>query len=219
MKDRIRNSNDWQSLLQLAERGDAHAQLQVAMYYDAGVEIDSIALVQADPKLAYDWIKKAYENGNSEATEFYAYHLSNGVHCAKNTALAMKLYKDAMKAGSPSAAFNLGIEFRDQHNFEKAFALYKKEGTDLNVGMCYYYGVGVKQNKLKAFRFFKNLIKSGIPLSGYDENEINYMIGRMYLEGEVVKRSIKKARHHLLLANEDGDHRPAEHILWIIGSK
>jgi uncharacterized protein len=124
-----------------------------------------------------------------------------------------------MKAGSSDAAHNLGIEYRDQHNFEKAFSLYKKAETDFAVGMCYYYGIGVPQNRLKAFRFFKKISKPDIVLSGYEANEANYMIGKMYLEGEVVKRSISKARHYLLLANEDGDHRSAEQILGIIGMK
>ena len=85
--------------------------------------------------------------------------------------------------------------------------------------MCYYYGVGVAKNKLKAFRFFKKLLKPGNLLNGYETNEANYLIGKMYLDGEVVKRSLTKARYYLLLANEDGDHHSAEQILWIIGVK
>lgn len=131
----------------------------------------------------------------------------------------MKLYEEAIKAGSPTAAQNLAIEFRDQHKFKEAFLLYEKGGTDFSIAMCYYYGIGVERNKLKAMRLFKKLLNSDILLSGYEIDEVNYMIGKMYLEGEVIKRSISKARHYLLRANQEGDHRSAEQILWIIGLK
>lgn len=217
MKTIIRDIKDWQQLLQVAEGGDADAQMEVALHYDNGIKAEENVIVSPNAKMAYEWTKRAYENGNLEAAEAYAYHLSNGTNCPKNTGMAIRLYEDAIKAGSSTAAHNLGIEYRDQHKFKKAFSLYKKNDTDFSIGMCYYYGIGVAKNKLKAFRFFKKLLKSDNFLNGYETNEANYMIGKMYLEGEVVKQSITKARHHLLLANEDGDHASAEQILWIIG--
>ncbi len=219
MKTAVKNIKDWQQLIQAAEGGDSNAQLEVALHYDKGIIVRSVEVVSPNAKMAYEWTKKAYENGNQEAAETYAYHLSNGIYCIKNTRMAMKLYEDAIKAGSSTAAHNLAIEYRDQHNFKKAFSMYKKDGTDFSIGMCYYYGIGVAQNKLRAFRFFKKLLKPDNFISGYETNEANYMIGKMYLEGKVVKQSIKRARHHLLLANEDGDHRSAEQILWVIGLK
>lgn len=215
----IKDLNDWQQLLQLAEGGNTEAQLQVAWHYDNGVTIEDNEIVSIDTKLAFEWTKMAYENGNCEAAETYAHHLSAGINCAKNTAMAMKLYEEAMKAGSSTAAHNLGTEYRDLRDFKTAFSLYKKDETDFSIGMCYYYGIGVAQNKLKAFRHFKKLLKHGNCLNGYETDEANYMIGRIYLEGEVVKQSIKKARHHLLLANEDDDHRSALEILFVIGFK
>lgn len=164
--------------------------------------------------------KRAWKNGCAEAGEVYALHLSNGIYCPKDTALAIKLYRKAVKAGSGSAAHNLGIEYRDMGKYKKAFALYKKAdelGGDISVGLCYYYGVGVARDKLKAFYFFKTLLKRNICLSSYDTNEANYLIGKMYLQCEVVKRSVSKARHYLLLANEDDDHISASELLAIIG--
>lgn len=215
----IKNLTDWNALLGAAEGGDANLQLEVALYYDSGIYLGGLEIVAPDAVLAYEWTMKAYEAGSVDAMERYANYLSDGVHCTQDKALAMKLYKKAMKAGSSSAAHNLGTEYRDQHNFERAFSLYKKGDTDLSVGLCYYYGVGVEQNRKKAFRVFKKMLKSASFQSDYDVNEANYIIGRIYLEGEVVKRSLSKARHHLLLASEDGDHRSAQQILWIIGRK
>lgn len=210
---------DWKALLQKAEDGDAESQIEVAYFYDSGVSVKGRQIVLSDAVASYEWTKKAYESGSVEAMERYANYLSDGKYCKQDKCLAMELYKKAMKAGSLSAAHNLGVAYRDKQNFEKAFSLYKKDKTNFSVGMCYYYGVGVEKNRPLAFRFFKKLLKADLFQSGYEINEANYMIGKMYLEGEVVKRSISKARHHLLLADEDGDHRSAQQILWLIGRK
>ncbi len=215
----IKDINDWQQLLQLAESGNAEAQMQVGWHYDNGITVEDNVVVAPDDKLAYEWVKRAYENGNIEAAQPYAHHLSKGIHCPKNTKMAMKLYEEAMKAGDTSAAHNLGTEYRDKKDFKTAFSLYKKDDTDFSIGMCYYYGIGVAQNKLKALRFFKKLLKQGDCLNGYETDEANYLIGRLYLEGEVVKQSLKKARHYLSLADHDYDHRSAQEILGVIGRK
>ncbi len=221
MKEELTTHNDWQTLLIAAERGDADAQLEVGFQYGSGIIINGIVTSQPDEKLEFEWVKRAYENGNTEAIEYYAYHLSNGKYCDKDLTLAMKLYKKAIKMGSSSAAHNLGVEYSNKHKYKMAFSLYRKAHTnlsaDFSLGMCYYYGIGVQKNKLKALRFFKGILKEGYYLSGYESNEANYMIGKIYLEGEVVKRSIAKARHYLLLANEDGDHNSANEILMVIG--
>ena len=43
------------------------------------------------------------------------------------------------------------------------------------------------------------------------------MIGKIYLEGEVVGKDIAKARFHLELVDKDGDHRSAPRTLIIEG--
>ena len=45
------------------------------------------------------------------------------------------------------------------------------------------------------------------------------MIGKIYLEGEIIEQSLEKARQYLELANKDGDHRSAQEILNIIGKE
>lgn len=223
MVSELKTQKNWQQLLRKAEAGNANAQLEVAFQYGSGIIINGEAISECNEKLEYEWTKRAYENGCAEAAEFYANHLINGIYCAKDEVLAIELYKKAIKAGSLSAAHNLGTVYRDKGKFKKAFTLYCKAHTQtyacINVGMCYYYGIGVLKNRKKAFHFFKELLASDRIINGYETNEANYMIGKMYLEGEAVKRSVVKARHYLLLANEDGDHRSAEEILWIIGLK
>ncbi|MBK9508458.1 MAG: SEL1-like repeat protein [Cytophagaceae bacterium] len=48
-------------------------------------------------------------------------------------------------------------------------------------------------------------------------DEANYMLGKIYLEGEVIEKNIEKARFHFELADKDNDHSSAQEILLIIG--
>jgi len=219
MTDRIQIKNvyDWNSLLVKAENGDSNAQNEVASYYENGLIVDNAVIVEIDKQLAFDWTQKSYESGDIEGIESYANYLSDEKYkyCEKNVDLAMQLYERAMNAGSSSAAHNLGIEYRNKQNFGRAFELYSKANDELTIGLCYYYGIGIEKNKVKALEIF-NVINKGCN-TGYEINEANFMIGKIYLEGEVVERSIEKARYFLELADNDGDHRSAQEILIVIG--
>ena len=135
--------------------------------------------------------------------------------------LGMKFYEEEMKVGNDYATYCLGLEYRNKRNYKKAFELYEQAHRneefyqELTIGMSYYYGVGVDKDKLKALEIFKSITLPNV--TPYELNEANYMIGKIYLEGEVVEKDIVKARFHLELADEDNDHRSAQEILLIIG--
>lgn len=222
---KITSIDDWNYLLKKAESGDSDAMNEVAFWYENGLTIDKIEIVQIQPKLAFEWTKKSYENGNLEGIEKYADYLSNGeyLYCEKNIELAMQLYEKAMKEGSTTAAYSLGIEYRNKQNFQKAFEFYNKSNAssqffpELSIGLCYYYGIGTTKDKGKALEIFEK-IEIG-KNSEYEVDEANYLIGKIYLEGEIVEQSIDKARQYLELADKDGDHRSAQELLMIIGRK
>jgi TPR repeat protein len=219
----IKSKEDWLKLLADAESGDASAMNEVAMYFRDGLIIDNIEIVSIDHKASFEWTKQSFEKGDVNGMVEYAHHLSypeNEV-CIKNVKKAIQIYEQALKKGSPEAAHSLGIEYRNKQNFEKAFEYYSIAKTssefyeDLSLGLCYYYGVGVKKDKQKAFELFKQ--NNPGTSSAYETNEINYLLGKIYLEGEIVNQDINKARKYLELANEDGDHRSAFELLLIIG--
>lgn len=225
MKDYItvKNIDDFKLLLLKAENGNSEAMNEVSSYYEDGWTYDKVEIVKCDKKLAFYWTKKLYESENIDGMVGYANYLSDGIYeyCDKDIELAMELYEKAMNEGSQIAKFNLGIEYRNKQQFEKAFELYRKADSsekyyaELTVGLCYYYGIGTKKNKLKALELFKSIDKHYN--SDYDIDEANYLIGKMYLEGEVVEQSIETARKYLELADKEGDHRSAQELLLIIG--
>jgi TPR repeat protein len=220
---KINSLNDWKSLLLHAENGDSKSQNEVACHYRDGLVIDNIEIVKEDKQEAFNWTKRAYENGDVDAMHEYADYLSDRESkvCEMNIELAMELYEKCISLGSSSATYNLGLEYRNKQNFEKAFQLYvKSEQTEecyknLTVGLCYYFGVGINKDRLKSLEIFKS-IKSPF-CSEYEVDEANYMIGKIFLDGEVVEQSFDKARYYLELADKDGDHRSAQEILYIIG--
>jgi len=209
MKDtlEVKNVDDWNSLLQNAKNGDIEAMNEVASMYRDGLTIDNIEIIRLDPQEEFNWTKKSYESGDPLGAELYADYLSDGEYkyCEKNIDLAIQLYEKAMNAGSGRAAYNMGLEYRNKGNFEKAFELYSKANNSgsyyngLIIGQCYYYGIGVKKDKRKALKLFKSIDKD--KCSQYEIDEVNYLNGKMYLEGEVIEQSLEKARYYLELAN------------------
>ncbi len=229
MQNKIENIDDWNCLFQAAENGNVAAQEEVAMHYHFGLEIKELKIVVADPKKAVYWTKVAMENGSLEAMLNYANYLSedDAIFCEKDVDKAISLYEMAIRRGSKAASFNLGCLYRDLGDFTKAFALYvytdadandEEAWPDIRIGLCYYYGIGVEKDRLKALQYFKKMVLGKREmLSGYEFNELNYLIGKMYLEGEIVEQSLEMARYHIELADEDGDHRSAQELLYLIG--
>lgn len=221
MITKITNTKNWESLIELAKNENIDAQYEVASYFENGLILDGIEIVKIDEKQAFFWIKIAFKNGNLKALVRYADYLCEGILCEKNIDLAIKIYKKGIELGSKEASFNLGIEYRNKQDFNIAFEFYNKSQTpnksyyELTLAMCYYFGIGTKKDKLKALKHFENI---KMPDNSPNEvDEANYMIGKIYLDGEVVEKSIEKARYYLELADNDQDHRSAQEILFIIG--
>lgn len=220
----LMNHEDWIHLLELADAGDSTAQYEVALHYDSGLVVLSTEIVAEDRSIAYEWYYKAYENGNVDAIIRIADFLVEGLHCTQNIELAIKLYEKAIGNGYGLAANNLATIYRDQQDYKKAFELYKvaqdlDNSASLSLALCYYFGIGTEKNVGICFDIFNNISKQ-IPTGGncqYDIDEANYFLGKIYLDGEIVEKSIIKARMFLKLANADDDHRSAQELLIIIG--
>jgi uncharacterized protein len=219
----INNLDDFNLVIQKAEHGNCEAMNELSFIYENGLTIDNIEIVKPDPQIGFHWTEKSYKNGNLEASVKYADFLSDGnyKYCQKNIELAMKLYEKAMNEGSSIATYNLGLEYRNKQQFEKAFELYQKADqaedyfAELTIGLCYYYGIGTNKDRLKALEIFKSLNKENY--TEYEIDEANYLIGKIYLEGEIVEQSFELARQYLELANQDGDHNSAQELLLLIG--
>jgi uncharacterized protein len=219
----IKSLDSWKSLLHSAENGNLNAMNEVAFIYREGLTIDGVEIIKIDKHSSFEWTKKAFKKGDIKAMEEYADYLTerdNGV-CEIDIELGTNLYQKCIDNGSSRAAYNLGIEYRNKQQFERAFEFYEKAYKseklyqELTIGLCYYYGIGVSKDKLKALGIFESIDLPNV--TPYELDEVNYLKGKIYLEGEVVEQNIEKARYYLELADKDGDHRSAQELLIIIG--
>jgi uncharacterized protein len=215
----------WKDLLTKAKKGDANAQNDVGNYFSFGLKTTTKEIiVRQSLSSAFSWYEKAAINGNADSLTNLADFLSEGKGCKKDINKAVEKYLLAIDRGSSRAAINLGTVYRDSGNFKKAFEYYSlankmdKADYSFTVGLCYYYGIGVSTDKAVAC---KHLLKVSVDKlqrhTQYQIDEANYILGRSYLTGEGVKKSLKKSRIYLKLANRDNDHRSAEQILFIVG--
>ena len=220
----IKNIANWKELIQFAENGDSVAQYEVGAYFDSGLSINEEEIIKEDKLEALQWFQQSHKNGNIDATIRVADYLSDGEHCEKNVELAIELYKRGIDKGYSYAAKNLATLYLDSYDFETSFEFYqiaqKLDKTNLiELALCYHFGLGTKKDKFKAFDIFQNISNDNSFFRNceYEIEEANYYLGIYYLEGEVVKKSIDKARQYLAKANEDNDHRSANELLLIIG--
>lgn len=224
MTEKLTTYEDWLRLLEFAQVGDNRAQYDVAYLYDFGLSLQGTEIIKESKPMAFKWYCKAYENGNLEAITRIADFLREGIHCKQNIELAIELYQKGIINGSSIAANNLATVYRDLHDYNRAFELYKisqdlSNSNSLSLALCYHFGIGTEKNLNMSFGIFTN-ISEDTSTGGncqYDIDEANYFLGRIYLDGEIVEKSIVKARVFLNLANSDNDHRSAQELLLIIG--
>ena len=224
MRSELTTYEDWIQLLALANTGDNIAQYEVAIHYDGGLVVNGIKIVDESQPIAFKWYYSAYENGNVDASIRIADFLIEGIYCKQNIELAIELYRKGIDDGYGIAANNLAAFYRDKQNYKEAFELYKiaqhlYNSDSLSLALCYYFGIGTVKDAKMAFEIFKNISKDKSKAGNYqyDIDEANYFLGRMYLDGEIVEKSITNARAFLRLANADDDHRSARELLMIIG--
>ncbi|BDD05533.1 tetratricopeptide repeat protein [Aureibacter tunicatorum] len=215
------NKNLWEELKQKSSNGDPDAQNDLAMWYEEGYNNKEFIIEKNLVKAAY-WYLQSAKSGNPESQDAISRLLSLGQGVVLDIAKAKEWALKSIEQGNSTAAYNLGTIYRDQSNFEKAFEYYSlalKMGNKsalLQIGLCYYYGIGTASDYAKANKLFEQLTNEE-QIAEREIDEANYYIGLAYLNGNGQDKSIQAARKHFLLANKDEDHEQASLILNLIG--
>lgn len=210
-------------LLEKAQSGDGTAQYAISDYYSEGLMIDNTIVIEPNENVAFEWTKLAYENGQEDALISYANYISSGLHCKKNESLAIELYLKAIEQKNSLGAFNLARYYSSIGKYEEAFQNYllckkMEESFRLELALCYYYGLGVEKNPELAIKELQGIIHFPEFSSEYELEEVNYLLGKIHLEGIFVERSIEKAKAHFKSAIKDKDHRSAQELIWLLGA-
>lgn len=157
-----------EELVKLAEDGNAEAQANLAACYATGEGVTQ------STEEAIKWLKKSVKQNNAKGQWYlggiYEYGAQNGIPgIKKDHEEAMKWFVKAAKQGEPNAQFEIGHDFYQHGNYEEAFKWLKKSADQghLNsvslLGILYYYGKGVKQDKKKAIDLIKQAAEKGEP--------------------------------------------------------
>ena len=175
----------FEDILKLSEDGDIFAQNELADMYLYGYGIEG------DKEEGVKWLKKSAESGYWRSMDELANCYFNGIGVSQDKLKAIDLYKKVYELGSGRAANGIGRIYENQNNSEEAVKWYRKgfeKGDDwsgYNLAYCYYDGIGVPQDELKALELYKKVYELGGSASG----ETAYEIGGIYLGQEKLKEA------------------------------
>ena len=149
-----------------ASQGDPRWQMHLATCYREGWG------VARDPRLAFDWYRKAAESGYAPAELAVAKSYSSGKGTRKDTEQAVTWCHLAAEQGFTPAQCMLGDIYREGMGVNKdrnqAFKWYQKAAEQQDpesegmLGWCYEAGFGVEQNLATAFEWYRRGAQHGL---------------------------------------------------------
>ena len=199
--------------LSAAERGhvDAQYHLGVCYFHGEGVPKDSFT--------AWKWFREAHKNGHREVTPAWL-HLRlreaaerghaeaqyefgmcfyRGEGVPKDNAEAKKWFRQAQTRGHAGAAEAL-IEIdapKEKAEEYRKLAEWGDVQAQYQLGMCYYHGAGVPNDKAESVKWFRKAADGG-------HAEALYSLGACYHNGEGVPKNQVEALKWYRMAAEQG---------------
>jgi len=148
------------------------------------------------------------KKGDVDAQYNVALIYAQGKGVKSDISQAIEWYESAAKLGNGAAAYNLAQLYYDREeenprgygNIIKWYEVAAKNGiaqANNNLGAMYLHGIGVKQNKKKAFILFKKAAQEGSP-----SGQLN--LGLIYGWGPNIIRDEKKSYLFLTKSFESG---------------
>lgn len=183
----------YESYLEKAETGDK------ASMYEAGRLLLTYAMLtetvheRADE--AFLWLKKAADEGVIEAYRYVGEYF----WITKEYETALEWYKkgaaekdiEALKTLGDIYTLDKGVDFDPFESF--AYYHQAAELGDVSsmakVGMAYFEGSVVEQDKEEAFHY----LKKHYDMADYHDKQCNYRLAQYYLNGECVEKDAKEA--------------------------
>jgi len=210
-----------------AEAGNPEAQWELGAWLEDGlINRRGTVVIAPDPRAAAQWYRRSAALGNADAQNSLGVCLSDGKGTKRDDAEALLWLKRALRRGSPCAANNIACVYRDRGNDRRALYWYDRaaESGDgdalVEVGVRYYFGVGVRRNPAYAVACFRKAIRSSnaiISQAGRESAMFHLAMG--YYEGNGVKQSNSHALKWLSKANNDDDFPAARAVIEMITRK
>ena len=152
----------------------------------------STALTGIDPK-TIEGKKRLAENASNKDIQFeLGFRYEEGYEVPKDYSIAFNYYRNS--ASMKNVSHNLGNSYAQN-----------------NLGLMYWEGRGVKQNKLEGFRWLYRSAVNGNPSAQYNLGEIN-------ANGDYVPKNMNEALRQYREAARQG-HKRAQEALKKLGEK
>ena len=197
-----------------AEKGDPHAQYQLARAYLYGEG------VKKDVKKAFELLEKAREHKHSKSIYLLGREYNDGTNVPQDLEKARLHFEQASEMGHPKATHQLAwMHLNGEGGFEKniqiAIVLAEKAGSQGHIpawfllGRLFYDDKGeIPQDLERSFKYFEHGAKQG---SASAQHQLAWMLAR----GEGAPINFKKSRNLLHRAAEQ-EHAPAQHLFALI---
>ena len=204
---------EWEAKLkQLAERGDADAQIKLGLKYNRGDGVPK------DLPEAAKWYRRAAEQGSAVAQRNLGvmYLLGDGLE--KDETEAVKWFRKAAEKDGSLAQLNLGMMYeagkgvvKDPAEAINWFRKAAKQGNadaQLYLGMMYERGDGVVKDSSEAVKWYRKAAEQGNATGQYN-------LGVAYAQGDGVPKDAEEAGKWYRKAAEQGNAQ-AQYNLGVI---
>jgi hypothetical protein len=208
----------WRTLLEKAEGGDADAGATVAAYYKHGCKDRyGKVLVRRSEGNSAHWLRRSAELGSAIAQVGLGVMLSAPDADAANRLEARAWLVRAYRQADATAAYDLAVMHREDGNYRGAVLWFRNsvalddESAHLQLGIHYYWGIGVRKNHNEAVRAFRKTVQARF-IAEVERDDAFFYLAIAHLEGNGVRQSLRTATKLLKRANIDNDH-PAARLL------
>ncbi len=207
---------EWEALIAKAKQEDPEAEWEVAGCFEDGCKNrKGKILARRSAKKAGVWLRRAAEHGCASAQCNLGVLLGDADRADGDPREAILWLKRALRGGVSCAALNIAITYRQDGDFRKAVHWFRKSVTSggdddalIQLGIHYYWGVGVRKDPVAAVRCFRKAAV-GTDICEASRDDAFFYLGIAYLEGKGVRASIATARKLFQRANLDNDHPAA----------
>lgn len=198
-----------------ADKGDVQAMTDLGLTLIEGIQDrHGAALIRRNSKAAAGWLRQAAARGDRVPAGSLGYAYDVGLGVARRKDQAILWYRKAANWGNSGAASNLATVYRDAGKPGLAFRWWNRaaEMSDgeaaVDVGYCYYYGIGTTRNASAAYQFFRCAINSK-GISQYGREEAMYHLAVALMDSRQARSAIQLLRK----ANVDHDYPEAASLL------
>jgi TPR repeat protein len=217
----------WNALQSAADSGDDNAQWELGYYFQHGAQDKSKrTIVIRSAETAIKWYQASALQGNRYAQNSLGVIFSSGGEIPEDFASAIYWSKLAIAQDDSTAAFNLATIYRDMGKPRLAFRWYQKSAAmgdkdaSLQIGLCYLFGFGTRQDFASAILSFERVITCdpSTCCQRSIDNARYWLAVLQLIRGLTTKGKLARVRSLLEIANAGNDHEQAHEILHLIGS-